>query len=84
MPQPTDKQLYAEVKQEIYAKYSNIVHTEAGCWFGNRNAGGGTYKGPPNKHEGLNLWFAEDWRNQRGGGRLQIQKRCVPTNGEGQ
>ena len=44
----------------------NTVHTEAGCWFGNTNAGGGTYKGSPNKHEGLNLWFAEDWRNQRG------------------
>ena len=31
-----------------------------------KRRGGGTYKGSPTKHEGLNLWFAEDWRSQRG------------------
>ena len=66
MPQPTNQQLYAEVKQEIYAKYPKHSAYRSGMLVREYKRRGGTYKGSPNKHEGLNLWFAEDWRNQRG------------------
>ena len=73
MPEPTNKKLYEEVKKEIYAKYpkhsayrSGLLVKEYKKRFKESNAKGSPYKGKEKKDEGLNLWYASDWKNQRG------------------
>ena len=61
----------------------NIVHTEAGCWFGNTNAGG-YIQGIAKQTRGAEPMVCGRLEKPAGGGMLQIQERRVPPNGEGQ
>ena len=61
---PDNKQLYAQVKQDIYAKYPTHSAYRRGLLVQAYKRRGGTYSG---KHDdGLKLWFASEWKNQRG------------------
>ena len=66
MPEPVDKELYEKVKKEIYAKYQQHSAYRSGLLVQEYKRRGGTYKGSETKTNGLNLWFASKWRNQRG------------------
>ena len=66
MPEPTNKKLYEEVKKEIYAKYPKHSAYRSGLLVQEYKKRGGKYKGKEKKDEGLNLWYASDWKNQRG------------------
>ena len=74
MVQPKDLKLYSAVKRKIYKKYPKhsayrsglVVQTYKKDFkkkYGNRSP----YLGKKPKRSGLSRWFAEDWRNQRGG-----------------
>ena len=66
MSEPINKELYEKVKKEIYSK--NPIHSayrsaQIVKEYKNR---GGKYKGKENNVSGLNRWFKEEWKNQRG------------------
>jgi hypothetical protein len=74
MVQPKDLKLYSAVKRNIYKKYPKHSAYRSGLIvqnykkafkkkYGNRSP----YLGKKPKRSGLSRWFAEDWRNQRGG-----------------
>jgi hypothetical protein len=66
MPEPNDKQLYEKVKEEIYKKYPKHSAYRSGLLVQEYKKRGGTYKGQESQTEGLPLWFASKWLNQRG------------------
>ena len=66
MPSPVNKQLYAQVKREIYTKYPKHSAYRSGLLVQEYKRRGGTYRGKQNKDEGLTHWFASEWKNQRG------------------
>ena len=66
MPIPTNKKLYEEVKAEIYKKYPTHSAYRSGLLVQEYKRRGGTYEGKEKQTEGLNLWFASKWLNQRG------------------
>ena len=66
MPSPVNKQLYAQVKMEIYTKYPKHSAYRSGLLVQEYKRRGGTYRGKQNKDEGLTPWFASEWENQRG------------------
>lgn len=74
MAVPKDQKLYDSVKKSIYKKIPKhsayrsglIVKTYKDRYekkYGNRDA----YKGKKKTKKGLDRWFKEDWKNQRGG-----------------
>jgi hypothetical protein len=63
---PTNKALYEEVKKEIYAKYPKHSAYRSGLLVQEYKRRGGTYEGKEKKTEGLNRWFLEKWKNERG------------------
>ena len=63
---PINQKLYNEVKKEIYKKYPKHSAYRSGLLVKEYKRRGGKYSGSENKKEGLNRWFAEEWRNQRG------------------
>lgn len=66
MSEPTNKKLYEEVKKEIYNKIPKHSAYRSGLIVKIYKERGGKYKGKENEKEGLNRWFKEEWRNQRG------------------
>ena len=66
MPTPKDKKLYEEVKEEIYKHYPKHSAYRSGLIVQEYKKRGGTYEGKETKTEGLNRWFLENWKNQRG------------------
>ena len=71
---PKDKKLYESVKKSIYKKIPKHSAYRSGLLvktykdryekkYGNRDA----YIGKKKKKKGLDRWFKEDWKNQRGG-----------------
>lgn len=74
MPEPTDKVLYEKVKGKIYkeipthsAYRSGRLVSEYKKEFKKKYPRKSPYKGKkPDDTTGLNRWFKEEWRNQRG------------------
>ena len=66
MSQPTDKKLYEKVKAEIYKKYPKHSAYRSGLLVKEYKSQGGKYSGKENQSTGLNRWFREEWKNQRG------------------
>ena len=66
MSVPTDKKLYEKVKAEIYKKYPKHSAYRSGLLVKEYKSQGGKYSGKENNSSGLNRWFREDWKNQRG------------------
>ena len=66
MPIPNDAKLYEEVKNEIYKRYPKHSAYRSGLLVQEYKRRGGTYKGKESQNDGLNLWFASKWLNQRG------------------
>ena len=66
MPEPKNKKLYEEVKDEIYKKHPKHSAYRSGLLVKEYKKRGGTYEGKENKSSGLNRWFKEKWVNQRG------------------
>ena len=66
MSTPANQKLYEQVKKEIYEKYPKHSAYRSGLLVQEYKRRGGTYKGKENKSSGLNRWFKEDWKNQRG------------------
>ena len=66
MPEPSNKELYEKVKNEIYALYPKHSAYRSGLIVQAYKKLGGTYTGKKNTSTGLNLWFGSKWLNQRG------------------
>ena len=66
MSEPADKKLYEKIKEEIYAKYPKHSAYRSGLLVKEYKSRGGKYIGKENDNTGLNRWFREDWKNQRG------------------
>ena len=66
MPEPKNKELYEEVKKQIYKKCPKHSAYRSGLLVQEYKARGGEYIGKKNKSSGLNRWFKEKWVNQRG------------------
>lgn len=72
MSQPADKELYDQVKKEVYraipehsAYRSGILVKTYKASFKRKHGDKKPYTGAKKK-EGLTRWFAEEWKNQRG------------------
>ena len=68
MSTPVDHKLYEQVKQETYEQHPNHSAYRSGLLVKEykRRHGPGAYKGKENKSSGLNRWFKENWKSQRG------------------
>ena len=66
MPEPKNKKLYEEVKDEIYKKHPKHSAYRSGLLVKEYKARGGEYIGKKNDEKGLGKWFREKWVNQRG------------------
>ena len=66
MPTPVNKELYEQVKKEVYAKYQKPSAYRSALLVKTYKERGGTYKGKEKQTEGLNKWFSEKWLNERG------------------
>ena len=66
MSVPTDKKLYEKVKAEIYKKYPKHSAYRSGLLVKEYKSQGGKYSGKESQSTGLNRWFREEWKNQRG------------------
>ena len=66
MPEPSNKELYEEVKKEVYAKYQKPSAYRSGLLVQEYKRRGGTYEGKKNNKEGLARWYAERWLNEKG------------------
>lgn len=72
MPEPKDKALYNNIKNEIISKYkpsayrSGLIVKEYKKAYENKYKSKEAYEGKKNKNEGLIRWFNEKWLNQKG------------------
>ena len=66
MPIPSNKELYEQVKMDINQKYPKHSAYRPGLLVQEYKHRGGTYEGNKNMNNGLPLWFASTWSNQRG------------------
>jgi hypothetical protein len=73
MNEPRDKDLYEKVRKKIYIKYpkhsayrSGLLVKEYKDEYMKKYKNDNAYIGTKKKNEGLNRWFAEEWKNQRG------------------
>lgn len=66
MSQPIDKKLYEKVKEEVYKKYPKHSAYRSGLLVKQYKEQGGKYSGKESQKSGLNRWFSENWKNQRG------------------
>lgn len=71
---PVDKQLYNNIKAKVYKRIpkhsayrSGIVVKEYKEAFKKKYGNKSPYKGRKDAKKGLSKWFAEKWKNQRGG-----------------
>ena len=65
-PEPLDKELYEQVKAEIYKKYPKHSAYRSGLLVKTYKERGGKYSGTKNPKEGLSRWYLEKWKNERG------------------
>jgi len=72
-PQPRDIPLYNKIKKKIYIKYpqhsayrSGILVKEYKIQYEKKYKNNNAYIGIKNKNKGLERWFKEEWKNQRG------------------
>ena len=72
MNEPKDKDLYEKVRKKIYIKYpkhsayrSGLLVKEYKDEYMKKYKNDNAYIGTKKKNEGLNRWFAEEWKNQR-------------------
>ena len=70
---PANKQLYEQVKKEIYEKHPKHSAYRSGLLVREYKKRGGTYIGKENKSSGLNRWFREN-------GSLNVEKQVINTN----
>ena len=66
MPEPKNKKLYEEVKDEIYAKHKKHSAYRSGLVVQEYKKRGGTYIGKKDDEKGLGRWYREKWVNTRG------------------
>ena len=66
MPIPCNKELYEQGKMDIYQKYPKHSAYRSGLLVQEYKRRGGTYEGTKSINNGLPLWFASKWSNQRG------------------
>ena len=66
MPEPKNKKLYEEVKNEVYKKHPKHSAYRSGLLVKEYKARGGEYIGKKNDEKGLGKWFKEKWRSQDG------------------
>ena len=57
---PNNKQLYAQVKKDIYAKYPTHSAYRSGLLVQEYKRRGGTYNGK--RDDGLKRWCATEWK----------------------
>ncbi len=69
MARPANPVLYERVKRQLYAEMPQHSAYRSGLLVQRYKAAGGTYTGakPKTTDPGLARWYAEEWRNQRGG-----------------
>jgi hypothetical protein len=74
MPQPRDPILYESVKRNLYKKHPKHSAYRSGLLVQNykreyqkKHHSSRAYSGQKPKRSGLSRWYAEKWRNQRGG-----------------
>ena len=66
MPEPKNKKLYEEVKDEIYKKYPIHSPYRSSLLVKTYKAKGGEYIGKKDDEKGLGKWYREKWVNTRG------------------
>ena len=66
MATPINKELYEQVKKEVYAKYPKHSAYRSGLLVQEYKRRGGTYEGKKNSKKGLEKWMAERWLNEKG------------------
>ena len=66
MPEPKNKKLYEEVKDEIYKKHPKHSAYRSGLLVKEHKARGGEYIGKKDDEKGLGKWYREKWVNTRG------------------
>ena len=64
--EPLDKELYEKLKKEVWAMDDKPSAYRSGMLVKLYREAGGKYSGDKDKDEGLPLWFASKWKNQRG------------------
>ena len=64
--EPLDKESYERLKQEILEQYKVPSAYRSAQLVKRYKEAGGTYSGKKDKDDGLPLWFASKWKNQRG------------------
>jgi len=74
MPAPADPRLYELIRRRVYRRYprhsayrSGRLVQEYKAAYRAEGRRGPAYLGRPSNRAGLRRWFAEEWRNQRGG-----------------
>ncbi len=75
MSRPTDPRLYQRVKAQVYTSIPThsayrsgiVVQRYKAAYKRSHGKGSKPYRGSKSKQRGLSRWFAERWRNQRGG-----------------
>ena len=65
-PEPLDMKLYNEIKDKVWKMYDKPSAYRSGMLTKLYKEAGGTYSGEKDKNNGLPLWFASKWKNQRG------------------
>ena len=66
MPEPKNKKLYEEVKNEVYKKHPQHSAYRSSLLVKTYKAKGGEYIGKKDDEKGLGKWYRERWTNTRG------------------
>ena len=66
MPEPKNKKLYEEVKDEVYKKHPQHSAYRSSLLVKEYKARGGEYIGKKDDEKGLGKWYREKWVNTRG------------------
>ena len=66
MPEPKNKKLYEEVKNEVYKKHPQHSAYRSSLLVKEYKARGGEYIGKKDDEKGLGKWYREKWVNTRG------------------
>ena len=64
--EPLDMKLYNEIKDRVWKMYDKPSAYRSGMLVKLYRESGGKYSGDKDKDDGLPLWFASKWKNQRG------------------
>ena len=64
--EPLDMKLYNEIKDKVWKMYDKPSAYRSGMLVKLYREAGAKYSGDKDKDDGLPLWFASKWKNQRG------------------